>query len=79
MHIDTSDDSFILFRRAMKSVSRLSKTRSEASVRGDWMDRPTRPASSVFHDRLKRSIAVREITTSKLAKAVAPAVLVPRE
>ena len=38
---------------------------------GDWMDRPTRPASSVFHDRLKRSSAVREITTRELPNAVA--------
>ena len=69
VHIDTSDDSFILFHRAMKAVYRLSKPHAETFAKGERIDRPARPASSVYHDRLKRSIAVREVSISKSSKA----------
>ena len=69
VHIDASDDSFILFHRARKAVFRLSNSHANSSTRSEWVDRPTRPASSVYSDRLKRPIAVREVSTSKSAKA----------
>ena len=69
MRIDTSGDSFVLFHRAMKSVYRPSKLHSEATVRGERLGRSTRPASSVLHDRLKRAMDVRSLTSGKFHKA----------
>ena len=69
VHIDTSDDSFILFRRVVKAVFRLSNPHANSPTRSEWIDRSARPSSSVYNDRLKRSIAVREVSTSKSAKA----------
>ena len=69
-HIDVKDDQVILFHRAMKTIYRLAKAHAAGAGRGDsdCVSRPTRPASSVHHDRLKRTIAIRRSYTSKHAK-----------
>ena len=69
VHIDASDDSFCPYHRAAKDVFSLSNSHVSSPTRSEWVDRPNRPASSVYSDRLKRSIAVREVSTSKSAKA----------
>lgn len=61
-HIDVSVGDFILFYRAMKTIYRLPKEQSAVAVRGPTVctNRPIRPAASIFHDRLKRTISIRQ-------------------
>ena len=67
VHIEVKDDSFILFHRALQTVYRLDRLHSagaEPKV-SDWLSRATRHATSVLSDRLKRSIATRQVAPSK--------------
>ena len=71
VHIDVIGDHFILFHRAMETTYRLSKDHSAVAVRGRtiYSARPTRPAASVFHDHLKRTISIRQTFTPKQSNA----------
>ena len=71
VHIDVSGGDFILFHRAMKTIYRLSKEHSAVAVREPvvCISRPTRPTASVFRDRLKRAISIRQTFSPKLSKA----------
>ena len=70
-HIDAKDDQFILFRCAIQTIYRLAQSLAAGAVRGDSdsVSRSTRPASSVFHDRLKRAISIRQSYVRKHARA----------
>ena len=54
----------------MQSIYRLAKAQlSDATLGGvGRIARATRPASSIFHDRLKRTIAARQVYTNKQKK-----------
>ena len=69
VHIDTKDDSFCSLHRAMLAIFRLSTSNVNATPCPEWIDRSTRPSSSVYSDRLKRQIAVRGAPSSKSSKA----------
>ena len=71
VHIDVKDDQFILFHRAMQTIYRLAKAHASGAVRGDsdCVSRPTRPAPSVYRDRLKRTISISQSYTTKHAQA----------
>ena len=70
-HIDVKDDQFILFHRARRNIYRLAKSHSASAVRGDsdCASRCTWPASSVFHDRLKRAVPISKTFKPKHATA----------
>ena len=70
VHIDVKTDEFNLFHNAMQSVYRLAMAHSADSPRGvnDFGSRSARPASSMLHDRVKRSCAIRQICSNKLPK-----------
>ena len=67
VRIDVKDSEFILFHRALQTVYRLAKTHSVGAdpMTSDWLSRSTRSATSVFSDRLKRSIAIRQAVSRK--------------
>ena len=71
MHIDVRTNEFTLFHRAMQTVYRLSRAHSADANTGvaDFASRTTRPASTISHDRLKRSISIRQACSNKLARA----------
>ena len=54
-----------------QTIYRLAKSHSAGAVQGgsDCVSRSTRPASSVFHDRLERAISIRQSYVRKRAKA----------
>ena len=62
---------FILFHRAAKTIYLLEKPHAAVAVRDDAMciSRPTRPSSSVHHDRSKRMISIRNSCIPKLSRA----------
>ena len=71
VYIDVRDDSFILLHRAMQTIYRLAKSHDVGAVRGEsvCVSRSKRHASSLHHDRLERTISIRQSYTSKRAKA----------
>ena len=71
VHIDVEDVQFVLFHRAMQSIYRIAKSHSAVAglSESDRVSRSTRPAFAVLHDRLKRTISVRQSLVSKHAAA----------
>ena len=70
VHIDVRTSEFALYRSVTQSIYRLSKAHlADASRKGlDCVARATRPASTAFHDRLKRSSDVRHGYSGKQNK-----------
>ena len=71
VHIDVKVGQFILFHRATQTIYRSAKAHDAGAVRGDsdCVSRPTRPAPSVYRDRLKRTISISQSYTTKHAQA----------
>ena len=65
VHIDVQDGPFILAHRSTQTIYRLAKSHSAGAVRGDsdCVSRSTRPASSVYRDRLERAISITQSYT----------------
>ena len=79
VRIDVRSNEFTSFRSVAQTIYRLAKAHlADANLRGlDCVARATRPASSAFRDRLKRTIAARQVYTSKQKKTSTKSGTVP--
>ena len=71
VHIDVGTNEFALFHRAMQTVFRHAGAHSADANTGvdGIVSRSTRPASTIFPDRSKRSVAIRNQYSNKFLKA----------